>query len=493
MRDHPRIVLAKRNRVRAICAGSAFVAAMFLFGCGYGVAQTAATMPSAGAAAPPAVRTLSPDQIFAAASPSVFVVESSDAGDINKRMGTGFLVSSDGLVLTNFHVIRGAAEVTVKSPDDGAHYPVSGVVAIDRFGDLALLKTALRGKPLEIASETAPAIGSRVYAIGNPEGLTLTLSEGLISAIRGKNAFFPMLQISVPISHGSSGGPLFSSDGKVVGVTTLTMAEGQNLNFAVPASTIRRILDKSDNPPAPVSVAAAPTKFQDELELSEAWVQALGNDYKSSYLLLKDIGLRQEKNSFYWFLTGYLTEHAQVYKSAISDYRNALKFSPQYPATIYLRLGVCLRAQAKYTEAVDAFRSCLKYEPDNIGAWQSAAATFNMMGQPQKAIGVIEKSIHLDPSDPMWYSIEGNCYLSIRQYSKAVDSFEKLSEIRPAEPLTWILLGGAHHHANNDKAARADWEKASQLDPDGALGSMARQNIQKMDDTSAFASSDPNR
>jgi hypothetical protein len=203
---------------------------------------------------------LSPDALFAQASPAVVKVVVQDREGQDVRTGSGFLVSRTGLIATNYHVVAKAHAVQVVFADK-TKVPVTGATALDEEGDLAIVKLGWwtgQGsvQPLELAGADLPPVGTKVYAIGTPLGrFANTLSDGLISAHRetGTVPLRPrmpaMLQTTAPISHGSSGGPLLTADGKVVGVTTLTFRDfgGENLNLAVPASNIRTLLLRSEN------------------------------------------------------------------------------------------------------------------------------------------------------------------------------------------------------------------------------------------------------
>jgi hypothetical protein len=108
---------------------------------------------------------------------------------------------------------------------------------------LAILEVEQQQEPVTIATLDKLGVGDKVVAIGNPRGLEGSVSEGIVSAIRGSEDL-KILQITAPISPGSSGGPLFSADGKVVGVTTATLRDSQSLNFAVPASLLSTLRGK---------------------------------------------------------------------------------------------------------------------------------------------------------------------------------------------------------------------------------------------------------
>ena len=119
----------------------------------------------------------------------------------------------------------------------------------DPSHDIALLKIDAHGLPfVKLGNSNRMEIGERVVAIGNPLGLQNTVSDGLVSAWREGDGL-KLMQVSVPLSNGSSGGPLFNLAGEVVGVTTASLAGGQNLNFAVPVNYVKSLLREAQDSP----------------------------------------------------------------------------------------------------------------------------------------------------------------------------------------------------------------------------------------------------
>jgi serine protease Do len=169
------------------------------------------------------------------------------------KVGTGFIIDKQGLVATNLHVVKGEAEISVKL-HDGTAYPVTEIAGFDPGRDLALLRIKPT-KPLttvRLGDSDQMTAGDQVVAIGNPLGVfDYSVSSGLISQVRpvctsGEEKCpaggLTLLQISAPISQGSSGGPLFNQFGEVVGVTTLIVAQGQAINFAVPGNYLKPLV-----------------------------------------------------------------------------------------------------------------------------------------------------------------------------------------------------------------------------------------------------------
>jgi hypothetical protein len=191
----------------------------------------------------PTTKSKSPQEIAKQALPSVFTVHVvNDAGE-TITFGSGFLVS-ETMIATNMHVIsdQRAKAVFITSSVLSRPVLVESVPLFNADVDLAVLTVAAPlGTPLTLGK--AGEIGETVYVIGSPKGLEGTFSSGVVSAYREVNSF-KQLQISAPISSGSSGGPVLNAEGHVIGVSVATYKSGQNLNFAVPVEYLARMLGR---------------------------------------------------------------------------------------------------------------------------------------------------------------------------------------------------------------------------------------------------------
>ena len=184
-------------------------------------------------------------EIVAKAKPAVVQIVAVDANQNPFKTGTGFFVSSDGLLLTNYHVIAGASDLFART-STGAIFIFRSVVFRSVDLDVVLLKFAAIAIPyLELGSSADAVEGQRILVIGSPEGLEGTVTDGIISAFRDNRSF---IQISAPISPGSSGSPVLSESGQVIGIATSIRKDGQNLNFAVAVETVRVALLADDQP-----------------------------------------------------------------------------------------------------------------------------------------------------------------------------------------------------------------------------------------------------
>ena len=194
------------------------------------------------------------------ARPAVYLLAIQDEDGEVKGSGTGFLISPDGLLVTNHHVVAGAKQILAKA-ENGGLFPVVKVVAADPANDLALLQLEAKDLPcLTLAPPSTAEAGTLIAVIGSPLGLEGTLTEGIVSARRklpGQKR--EVLQISAAISQGSSGSPVLDAQGRVVGVASFLLAEGQSLHFATPSEKLQALLRRTGRASSPAPAVSQKT------------------------------------------------------------------------------------------------------------------------------------------------------------------------------------------------------------------------------------------
>ena len=159
----------------------------------------------------------------------------------DRALGSGFFIDSS-IICTNYHVIQGAREAFIQLNNSPEKHEIVGYVAIDKVNDLVLLQTTYKSKQIIELESKVPSPGEKVFAIGSPEGLAKTISEGIVSSIRSLPEK-KLLQITTPISHGSSGCPIINEEAKLIGVAVGAMKEGNNLNFCIPVNYLKTLID----------------------------------------------------------------------------------------------------------------------------------------------------------------------------------------------------------------------------------------------------------
>src|SRR3972149_3896834 len=180
-----------------------------------------------------------------------------DANGQPLSLGSGFFLR-DGEIASNLHVVEGATRGYAKLVGQKTKYDIEGITAVDPERDLVVLKISrARTQTLSLANSDNVQVGESVYAVGNPQGLEGTFSQGIVSSIREVGSD-KLLQITAPISPGSSGGPVLNGKGEGIGVSVATFRGGQNLNFAIPSNYLSTLLGKAG--PAKPFAKGKPTK-----------------------------------------------------------------------------------------------------------------------------------------------------------------------------------------------------------------------------------------
>lgn len=267
--------------------------------------------------------------------------------------GSGFVVAPNGIFATNHHVIEGANGLIIKL-DNGETYERVQVLAVDARRDLAVLKIPAVGLPaLPFAPVDSASVGDDIYVIGNPLGLEATFSTGIVSAERLWDGV-QMLQITAPISSGSSGGPVVNREGQLIGVSTAGMEGGQNLNFAVPGKHVQGLMDSAGPPVAIAEFAAAnwPSGGAVAADAGEIapWVleQAADLGYDLSPLIadLAPMNFPEQEVVFQMRLKieqlvelGY--NWIDLFEIGTADEEDALMLVADMPPGDYLAFGVC--------------------------------------------------------------------------------------------------------------------------------------------------------
>ena len=188
-----------------------------------------------------------PQEIARNAFQSTVALEMELADGGRHTLGSGFFVRQDAIA-TNLHVVHGIlGRCYAKLVDQTYEYLIKGYTQVDVEHDLVILKVARGNAPILLWSDGDDTqVGDTIYAVGNPRGLQGTFSDGIISSIRS-DANGKILQMTAPISRGSSGGPVINSLGEVIGVSFASRSDGQNLNFAIPSSHLSALFAKPAN------------------------------------------------------------------------------------------------------------------------------------------------------------------------------------------------------------------------------------------------------
>lgn len=307
--------------------------------------------------------------------PAVVAIATYDASGEALMTGSGFFLKP-GQVVTNLHVVRGAARAEIKTLDGkGKVYPVTGAVAVDEEGDLALLNIEMpleRSRTSELATEL-PDEGETIFVIGNPLKLEGSVSDGIVSAVREVPNSYRIIQITAPISHGNSGSPVFNLRGQVLGVVTVKVTNGQNINLAIAAARVGQLRAGALRPLADLAIKpkgdVAESAYRNGLE--SLW---LGN-YDSAVGYFENAVNRNPKRADAWVKVGYCKVKQGKNQEAIRAYLEALQLKPN-DADIHNKLGDAYYYAGRMREAIDEYTEAARLRPDNAEFFYNLAIAY---------------------------------------------------------------------------------------------------------------------
>lgn len=298
--------------------------------------------------------------------------------------GSGFFLRP-GQVVTNLHVIRGAVRAEIKTLDGkGKVFPVNGTLAIDEEGDLALLSVDTpteRPRSTELASEL-PDEGEPIFVIGNPLKLEGSVSDGIVSAVREVPNSYRIIQITAPISHGNSGSPVFNLKGQVLGVVTIKVTNGQNINLAIAAARVAQLAPGKLQPLSEVALKGkgdvAESLYKSGLD--SLW---LGN-YDNALGYFENAANKNPKRAETWVQVGYCRVKQGKAQEAIRAYQQALQLKPM-DADIHNKLGDAYYYLGRLREAIDSYTEAARLRPDNAETFYNLAIAYSESGNPSMA------------------------------------------------------------------------------------------------------------
>ena len=265
--------------------------------------------------------------------PCVVLIETFDKDNNPIAQGSGFFIDNKGRLITNHHVIEGAYRAVVKT-SSGKEYPVEGIVAKDIEADIVKLVVNIPDADIAFLelSTNVPSEGEDIVVIGNPLGFESTVSTGIVSAVRDIPAFGKIIQITAPVSPGSSGSPVINSKGEVIGIATLVVTEGQNLNFAIPSDKIIALKEISQIPVFD-ELTADPNDAQELLNkgLIELWQE----NYSAALTYFQKATEKNPDDAETHFYLGIVYDNLGRYQDAIDSLKQAIRIDPDHAETHY--------------------------------------------------------------------------------------------------------------------------------------------------------------
>ena len=369
---------------------------------------------------------LDPKAVFKRVSPSIYVIVSKSANGQVVAQGSGVAIGTN-IVVTNCHVIREAASIVLLQGDRQGNASRRNT-DVERDICTLTVDQVAPAPPVAVSTSTQLEHGQIVYAVGAPLGLELTISDGIVSGLRKASSGF-IIQTTAAISPGSSGGGLFDSDGKLVGLTTYQMVKGQNLNFAVPAEWIQQI---SLRETLEEKIRARRKAYNESI--SAVWGSAKAED---QIIRLSERHLTNDPN----------------YVPALSNLGMSMYAGNKVSAIPIL--AKLIEQPANSIEDIATIR---------FGAF-ILSAVYKTAGKNELARHAASVAASYWPDETILGNYWG--YLESKDnYREAIPIFRLATELFPESPAAWAYLAGSHMNVGNAENALIGFRKATKLNPD---------------------------
>jgi len=419
---------------------------------------------------------LEPQVLFARVSPAVVRIEIMNAAYEHIAQGSGFLVSADGVIVTNHHVMRSGRRGLVRFGDDKA-YPVAAVLAQDEKKDLAIIKINVTGFPyLDLLPKgETPKVGERAIAIGTPQGYTNTFSQGSVSGLReDETKGRAVVQTDAAISPGSSGGPLLDARGRVLGVNTYGHVASQNgvvvtekLNFAVSTKEVYEVLPKAMDAKLKLTTASRgkPLDAESAADFSKAYDLVGKGKWLDAAALARALAAKNPENVDCLLLAGLVDLCVNIPDDAIRDYQAAIRASPGEPEG-HLGLGMAYVKKSMWKEAAETLKRVVDLRPEDAGAQRALGQALMRLERKDEALTALKEAARLDEEDFGTWMELGQAYLDQKIFPMAEDAFRRAISLNPHEPMAHAFLAMAACENGRYAEALAAADRALVMRPD---------------------------
>jgi tetratricopeptide (TPR) repeat protein len=398
--------------------------------------------------------------------PSIVVIFTYNKEGKPLGQGSGFFINKEGDVITNSHVLQEASRANIRTME-GKEYPIKKVLAEDKEGDLIRVSADIPEevvRPLPVTTKL-PEVGERVIVIGTPLGLDKTVSDGIVSAVRNIPTFGNIIQVTAPISPGSSGSPVINMKGEVIGIATFFVVAGQNLNFAIPGERIVRLTmgqgeTLSEREEGRIKDWLASAEGLYAIGLRFLWAE----NYEKALPYFVETVKRNREHAQAYFQIGYCLAKLGQYKEAIGPYQQAIRINPE-DADIHNNLCVVYGMISRYDEAIESCRKAIQLKPDLYEAHNNLGWSYQRLGHYQEAIQSCKEAIRLKPDFALAHYNLGNNYSALKKYEEAIDSYREAIRIKFDFAEGHLDLGAVYFHTGRFEEAILSYKQAIRLKP----------------------------
>ncbi|MFZ2197370.1 MAG: tetratricopeptide repeat protein [Thermodesulfovibrionales bacterium] len=402
--------------------------------------------------------------IFTENKSSVVVIYTYDKDGSQIHQASGFIAGTDGVVVTNYHVISDAAGIKVKF--ENTMLDVKGLLYIDRGNDIAMLKTGGNNLPaVRIRdADTGPA-GQKIYLIGSPGGEEKIIFDGTLSRIKHITPEKKLLLITAPVTKGCSGSPVFNENGEVIGIATFLMDKAQPFYFAMPVSGIKKRLSLNKFTPLDKAALVVPENT------AEHWFN-LAAAYESLSLFSDASGAYQNairikpEDAIAHNRLGTVYANLEIYSFAISEHSEAINLKPDYQEAYY-NLAIDYLNSDKIQLAAETFEEAIRLKPDDAKSYSNLSVAFFKSDKLKEASEAAKQAILLNPDYAGAYYNLGAVYSQMNMYSEAAEALKQFIRLKPEVPEGHLRLGIIYSMQETASALK-EYEILKNLDPDSA-------------------------
>ncbi|MBN8570920.1 MAG: tetratricopeptide repeat protein [Ignavibacteria bacterium] len=364
---------------------------------------------------------LKPEELFEKYQDAIVVVYSYDFDNNPKAQGSGVIINDRGWVITNFHIFEGCQRMDLVHKGDTIKY--TDIIGVDIEKDLVIMKIESGTFPDIKLSEKDPKVGQKVYAIGSPMGLENSMSEGIVSGNRtevGKKKQ-NFVQITASLSPGSSGGAVLNSYGELIGISSMGLREGNNLNFAIPVSDILKVKLDSYNDKKKIE---ALNFFYQGQNLFEEGKNEDAIKYYTKFLEM----FPKDHKAFNYRGMAYFAR--KQFEKAISDYNSAIKLDPTFSAA-YNNRGEAYFKMKEYELSIKDFSYVIKSNPANMDAYFGRGVVYMSDESYEDALDDFKRVIKEDPQNTSALVNMGICEYYKKRYEMAIEYWKTAIKHKP--------------------------------------------------------------
>ncbi len=376
------------------------------------------------------------ERVYKKVNPAVVTIFSYDAGGQRIGQASGVVIDKKGNIATNLHLLHTGDRMisSMEIRQGNQVYAVSGIRGYDQDNDLMIMTSQAAGLPaVPLANSDEVAVGQKIYTVGSPAGFENSISEGIVSGVRTEGAL-KRIQLTAPVSSGSSGGAAVNAKGELIGICNMIIGNAQNINFAIPSNALRNLALRE--PARDFSDMASFFTCAGEYQLENEAYQAAFHYFSEARARKEDADILIR-----------LAQTARLNKSiavSIRYARKALAYKPEAPGA----LMILARAYLTYDKKDSSFyyiNRLLKADSLQAEAWFLKAEWAMRSQHCREAIGLAEKAAQLGYKDPDRFRLLAFCHGLNGQYRQAIDLANQYLAFNPKDEEMLVSLGTSYY------------------------------------------------